>query len=60
MSIGALAEKIAATVGFSGRINCHPSKPGGWPRKLLDWSRILNNGLASHHTFYFLLYQIYQ
>jgi GDP-L-fucose synthase len=43
-SIGELARKIAAIVGFSGRIAFDTSKPDGMPRKLLDSSRILAMG----------------
>ncbi|MDH3787218.1 MAG: GDP-L-fucose synthase [Xanthomonadales bacterium] len=40
ISIAALAELMAATCGFSGRIEYDPSMPDGTPRKLLDVSRM--------------------
>jgi GDP-L-fucose synthase len=39
-SIGELAEKIKATVGFEGRLRYDTSKADGPPRKLLDVSRL--------------------
>lgn len=39
-TIAELAERIAETVGYSGRIVFDASKPDGTPRKLLDVSRI--------------------
>jgi len=39
-TIAELAEQIAETVGFEGRIVFDTSKPDGTPRKLLDVSRI--------------------
>jgi GDP-L-fucose synthase len=39
-----LAEWVARTVGFTGRILTDPSKPDGTPRKLLDVSRIRATG----------------
>lgn len=57
ISIGELAENIAAMVGFSGKIVHDTSKPDGTPRKLMDSSRLqqlgwrarigLDEGLAS-------------
>jgi GDP-L-fucose synthase len=44
VSIAELADLIAATVGFRGRILWDPSKPDGTPRKLLDVSRITAMG----------------
>jgi GDP-L-fucose synthase len=41
VSIGALAEEIAAVVGYRGRIVFDRSRPDGAPRKLLD-SRVAN------------------
>jgi GDP-L-fucose synthase len=38
LSIRELAEMIAEVIGFTGRIDCDPSKPDGTPRKLLDVS----------------------
>jgi GDP-L-fucose synthase len=37
-----LARQVAATVGYTGRIELDPSKPDGTPRKLMD-SRRLNS-----------------
>jgi GDP-L-fucose synthase len=39
MSIRDLAEKIAALVGFRGRLTWDPSRPNGQPRRRLDVSR---------------------
>lgn len=39
-TVAELAERIADTVGYRGRIGYDPSKPDGTPRKLLDVSRI--------------------
>jgi len=44
LTIAELAAKVAATVGFSGRIEYDASKPDGTPRKLLDISRIKSLG----------------
>jgi GDP-L-fucose synthase len=44
ISILALAELVAKTVGFSGEIRTDPNKPDGTPRKLLDISKILATG----------------
>jgi GDP-L-fucose synthase len=35
-----LARKVAAAVGYEGRIETDPSKPDGTPRKLMDTSRL--------------------
>ena len=40
LSILELAQWVAQTVGFAGRIVTDPGKPDGTPRKLLDVSRI--------------------
>jgi GDP-L-fucose synthase len=40
LTIAELAAKIAAAVGFKGRLVFDPSKPDGTPRKLLDTSKI--------------------
>ena len=45
-----LAEKIAAAVGFKGKITWDPSKPNGTPRKLLDVSKINQLGWKSNIT----------
>jgi len=56
VTIVALATKVAATVGYQGKITLDASKPDGTPRKLMDSSRMkafgwlpktnLENGLA--------------
>lgn len=43
-SIRELAEKIAATVGYTGAIEWDRTKPDGAPRKLLDSTRIRDFG----------------
>ncbi len=40
LSIRELAEKIAATTGFQGRLDWDPSKPDGMARKCLDCSKL--------------------
>lgn len=62
LTIGGLAKKIAAVVGFTGEILFDTSKPDGTPRKLCDVSRIhelgwrheieLDEGLASTYRWY--------
>ncbi|TSK03879.1 MAG: GDP-L-fucose synthase [Geobacter sp.] len=62
LTIGDLAKKIAAVVGFTGKILFDSSKPDGTPRKLCDVSRIhelgwrheieLEEGLASTYRWY--------
>ncbi|WP_136516333.1 GDP-L-fucose synthase [Geomonas edaphica] len=62
LTIGGLAKKIAAVVGFTGKILFDTSKPDGTPRKLSDVSRIhelgwrheieLDEGLASTYRWY--------
>ena len=42
-----VAELIARTVGFTGRITTDPSKPDGTPRKLMDCSKINALGWTS-------------
>lgn len=44
VSIAELAEAVASTVGFTGRIVWDRSRPDGTPRKLLDVSRLRENG----------------
>ena len=46
ISILALAEAVAETVGFTGDILTDPKKPDGTPRKLSDISRIRSTGWA--------------
>lgn len=43
-TIAELAERIAVTVGFSGRISFDTSRPDGMPRRLLDSSAIRQMG----------------
>ena len=42
-----LAQKIAETIGFSGKITTDPSKPDGTPRKVCDVSLIKSLGWQS-------------
>ena len=44
LSIGELAEIVAETVGFKGRIAHDTSKPDGTPRKLCDTSYLRSTG----------------
>lgn len=44
VSIKELAETIAATVGYSGKIDFDASKPDGSPRKLMDSQRLVSMG----------------
>lgn len=44
ISIKNLAELVADTVGFEGRITWNTSMPDGTPRKLLDITKILETG----------------
>jgi GDP-L-fucose synthase len=44
LTIAELADLIARTVGFEGRIEFDPTKPDGTPRKLMDSARV--NGLG--------------
>jgi GDP-L-fucose synthase len=44
VTIRALAERIAAIVGYTGPIDYDPAKPDGAPRKLLDISRVAGLG----------------
>ncbi|WP_129128401.1 GDP-L-fucose synthase [Geomonas oryzae] len=62
ITIADLAQKIAAVVGFTGKILFDSSKPDGTPRKLCDVSRIhelgwrheieLDEGLAGTYRWY--------
>jgi GDP-L-fucose synthase len=47
ISIGDLAEKICAVIGFTGKLAFDTTKPDGMPRKLLDSSRVLGFGWRS-------------
>jgi len=44
ISIKALAEEIAAVVGYDGTIEWDDTKPDGTPRKLLDSTRVRATG----------------
>lgn len=44
ISIKELAQAIAQTVGYAGRITFDPSKPDGTPRKLMDSNRLKSLG----------------
>ncbi len=46
LSIRELAQKVAATVGFTGELEFDPAMPDGTPRKLMDVSRIRALGWA--------------
>jgi GDP-L-fucose synthase len=62
LTIRELAEKVAHTVGFEGRLVFDTSKPDGTPRKLIDSSRIqalgwkprigLDEGIASTYQWF--------
>ncbi|GAA3874188.1 GDP-L-fucose synthase [Leifsonia kafniensis] len=57
-----IAERVAATVGYTGALTQDPSKPDGTPRKLLDVSRLndlgwsagtsLDDGLRATYAWY--------
>jgi GDP-L-fucose synthase len=44
LSIRELAQKVAATVGFTGSLKFDPAMPDGTPRKLMDVARIKSLG----------------
>src|SRR3546814_10273457 len=44
LSIRELAEMVAQTVGFEGRIVCDTSKPDGTPRKLMSIEKLAAMG----------------
>lgn len=50
LSIRELAGKVAATVGFTGRLEFNPAMPDGTPRKLMDVSRIKGLGWSPRVT----------
>jgi GDP-L-fucose synthase len=62
LTILELAQTVAATVGFKGKIVTDPSKPDGTPRKLLDTTTLaklswrpkieLQEGLASTYSWF--------
>jgi len=47
LTIRDLAERVAATVGYQGRLEWDPARPDGTPRKLTDVSRL--HALGWHH-----------
>lgn len=47
ISIRELAERVAETVGFRGKIKTDPTKPDGTPRKLMDVSRLAGMGWSA-------------
>ncbi len=47
ISIRDLTEKVAAVVGYTGRIEWDTSKPNGTPRKLMDVSRLAELGWSA-------------
>jgi GDP-L-fucose synthase len=49
VSIRDLVQKIAGTVGFTGRIDWDPSKPNGQPRRKLDTTRA-EQRFGFHHA----------
>ena len=63
ITIGELAHKIAAVVGFAGKISLDTTKPDGAPRKCLDSSKLfalgwkpkinLQEGLSRMYEFHF-------
>jgi GDP-L-fucose synthase len=44
LTILELAQQVARTVGYTGRIELDPSKPDGTPRKLMDSTRLRSLG----------------
>lgn len=48
LTIKELADLVARTVGFTGRLNFDSSKPDGTPRKLVDVSKL--HSLGWHHN----------
>jgi nucleoside-diphosphate-sugar epimerase len=47
ISILELAQKVAAIIGYHGRILTDPTKPDGTPRKLMDVSRLAQMGWSA-------------
>ncbi|WP_240795016.1 GDP-L-fucose synthase family protein [Rhodococcus zopfii] len=47
MTIGEVADLVAATVGYRGKILWDPSKPDGTPQKLLDVHRLADLGWSA-------------
>lgn len=60
ISILELAQKVAAAVGFEGRILTDPSKPDGTPRKLLDVERLSALGWRARITLDQGIKEVYQ
>lgn len=60
ITIRQLAEAIAKTVGFTGRLEFDASKPDGTPRKLLDISRMRELGWRARTALRDGLAQTYQ
>jgi len=50
LTIAELAEKVARTVGFKGKIEFDPTKPDGTLRKLLDITRIKSLGWSPRYS----------
>jgi GDP-L-fucose synthase len=50
IAVTELAQAIAKTVGFTGRLIFDTSKPDGTPRKIVDISRIKELGWSPHTT----------
>jgi GDP-L-fucose synthase len=50
LTVTELAQAIAKTVGFTGRLTFDISKPDGTPRKVVDISRIKKLGWSPHTT----------
>ena len=44
LTIGELAEKVCAVLGFEGEIVFDTTKPDGTPRKLMDSSKLFGYG----------------
>jgi len=59
-SILELANKVASTVGYSGKIKWDPTKPDGAPRKLLDSTQLFSTGWRPSINFHDGLEKTYQ
>ena len=60
VTIRALAETVAATVGYEGSIAWDPSKPDGTPRKLLDVSKMNALGWTANTSLDEGIREVYQ
>ena len=60
VSIAAVAEAVAAVVGFRGRLRFDASKPDGAPLKALDSSPLLNMGWRPEANFRAALKETYE